>query len=1169
MSQLKPLWMMLNRLLITFLVIVSMGSVLAEDIEIFSGEIPPSEPNILFLLDQSGSMNDPVGTAGETRLTSLQSAFNAVISDPDIVGLNVGLMGFSNGVEQKPDSHGVSFPVSPIDDEAMPIMMSNLISAALNTDTNVGFFSLSEDNLPDPAVGQTVRSYLPDILSSWTAFGGTPIVDAYYEAALYFRGDPPFWGEAHAELNHAAHPSSYSGMILGEITQALTGRKSSCDEPDCGLNCALVSGRSYCPFGETSCFSGTNCVSPTFSYTCDLGTIEECLASNTSYSSCEVRSSESCTKTCTGERHAESGACLQPEVEECTTSDKTYCLSTGQWTICDKDYYQCDELEDTFANTTTASYKSPITNECQNNAIVVLSDGQPFVEDSAETDETRSRVKSLVGTSSDCAEVAGQVLPVTLSNSLADGRCGTELATFLANEDQNPTVDGDNTVQTYTVGFGVEDNPGAENYLKSLAESGGGKYFPATNTAGLVSAFKSIINDIDASARSFSAPVYTVDPNSMLSHSDDVYLPLFENSPLPAWAGNLKKFKLNNAGKIVDVNGDEAINEKGVLKPTAVGFWSDATLVSTADSAVTTGGVAGNLDPTNRKLLTDNGSTLVRLESSNVSKLSLGSSSMSDEYKAELLNYITGFESDGTTPRLGMGDILHSKPTVISYANKQVLFFGTNEGYLHAIDAADRDSVTSTGGSELFAYMPSSLLKNIDGQLQNSELTGPLKRIYGVDGPIAAWIIDHNKNGKVETSADQNDEAYLFFGLRRGGSDYYALNVTDPSNPSLAWKIESRGNFSQLGETWSKPVLAKLRYKKSSNIVFEDVLVFGGGYDNRIDDETVANSGSPISSVKGNGVYIVNAKTGDLIWSHTGSGLEHSVPGNIRVLDTDRNGSIDRLYFGDTGGNIWRADLNVDDVDTDASLHDVTNDARVSKFASLGGSGTEARKFFYEPDVSIFKYAGESVIAIAVGSGYRSRPLNETIEDRFFVLRDENVYSIPETAPPVITETDLINATSISDKRQGASFKGWYKNLLNGNGEKVLASPITFKNMIAFTTFANTDMTATTGSGACNALTSNQSRAYVVDLITALPVVDLNDDGIVNSSDESVVVSHGDILDSPQLVFNKPSNCSKEGCDHYVDIRVGKKLVPLVGRDTANNKTNLGDYLPKVFWIGQ
>jgi Tfp pilus tip-associated adhesin PilY1 len=367
-------------------------------------------------------------------------------------------------------------------------------------------------------------------------------------------------------------------------------------------------------------------------------------------------------------------------------------------------------------------------------------------------------------------------------------------------------------------------------------------------------------------------------------------------------------------------------------------------------------------------------------------------------------------------------------------------------------------------------------------------------------------------------------------------------------------------------------VLAKLRYKQSGAMKFDDVLVIGGGYDNKVDDEVLASTGAPIPGAKGNDVFIVNAKTGDLIWSASmaGNSLQHSVPGDIRVLDLDRNGSIDRLYFGDTGGNIWRADLNVDDVDADASLHDVTNDARVSKFASLGvGGGANARKFFYEPDVSLFKHNGTNTIVVSVGSGYRSHPLNETINDRFYVLYDENVFGIPTTAPAALVEGDLIESNTLAGRDFLPAHKGWYKKLVNGQGEKVLASPITFNNKVIFTTFANTATTTTTGVGACTTLTNNQTRAYVLDLMTASATVDLDDDGSVDSSDDSIIISHGDILDSPQLVFNELSDCTSEGCDQHVDIRVGKNLVPIVDKNTKNGNANLGDFLPRVFWVSE
>ena len=327
-------------LFVSLLIVISSGSVYAEDTEIFAGELPPSKPNVLFLLDQSGSMNTEMGTAGDTRLSTLQDAFNAVVTDPDIAGLNVGLMSFSkNG--SSPFPHGVSFPVSHIDDDALPIMLSNLLPATLTSPLIRGYFTLGDDTLPDPTAGQTVRDFLPQILSSWTAFGATPIVDAYYEAALYFRGAPPLWGAASAEYDHSAHPSTYNGSILSQVATTLTGKTKTCTDPDCGVNCVATTTLSKCAAGETSCHLGTNCqiISSTKNRDCGSATIAQCLAANPNYSSCSLQTGQNCSETCSGAKHPESGECLGVVTRSCTTTSKIVCQADEDYLSCDKASY--------------------------------------------------------------------------------------------------------------------------------------------------------------------------------------------------------------------------------------------------------------------------------------------------------------------------------------------------------------------------------------------------------------------------------------------------------------------------------------------------------------------------------------------------------------------------------------------------------------------------------------------------------------------------------------------------------------------------------------------------------------------------------------------------------------------------------------------------------------
>lgn len=1271
----------------------------AEDIEIFSDDIPPAKPNILMVLDHSGSMNITVSGGTQTRLGALRTAFNSLMTDTDFAGVKVGLMGFSNG-SSIPYPHGMSFPVTDLDDLAEPIMLSNLIpfrprmmsdAGGGPTPTVVGYFTLADDVLPDPVPGDRVRDFLPKILNGWNAWGSTPLVDAYYEAALYFRGEKPKWGLATPEQNHAAHPSTYKGLSAGTVTQVPTGSTLTCDAPDCGINCVSVLQQGLCATGQASCGLGTNCITATETWTatCTLPTEAECLASDTRFTSCVPSGYSSCSTSCiSGVYHPETGLCIPDalssftikthaanmclemngsaltqelcdgspeqvfystaarpgfvniagsnnycidvqasddddltpiiahpcsspvssnqtfslsggniiaehsgkcldipgaayvpgvgvtqytcngtahqtftmsnEATSCTVSNDYWCQFPQETTRCDHQKYTCDETRaEATLDSDNIIYNSPISDECENNAIVLLSDGQPYVPDRLQFDQTMVDVKTMTGSTVDCVDTS-------------DGRCGTEIASFLATKDQSSVIDGDNFINTYTIGFDVSAGSAAEVFLKSVANAGEGQYFPASDAAALAAVFKSIVSDVSKAARSYSAPAYTVDQSSLLSHSRNVYIPMFENAAAPAWSGNLKKFKLNDSGQIIDKTGKVAVDQYGVLDAEAIDFWGErvtSTRRGRAPNPVTTGGVASRLDPDSRKLLTDNGTALVSLDATSVTKTAMsgGAVTISDAEHAAMLKFIQGYEDDGKA-RHHLGDILHSKPMVVSYGAQEVIFFGTNEGFLHAINANDAD--VTGGGKELFAYMPSSLLSTIPGQYENTPLSGSIKRIYGVDGEMTVWLDDKNKNGRVDSGSGES--AYLFFGLRRGGNAYYALNITDPSNPALMWSINNNtAGFGQLAQSWSKPVPARLRYKDSGDVKYEEVLIFGGGYDAAIYDEANASSRN-MANVKGNAIYIVNAKTGALIWSHSGGDLQHSVAGNIRVLDLDRNGSIDRLYFGDLGGNVWRADLNVDDIDDDASLNDVKKDARIYRLADLGGSTGSAnhRMFFYEPDVSVFKHKGQLMTIVAIGSGYRAHPKDTSIQDRFYVLRDENAVNVPKTAPVAMTHSDLMVSSSLGGSDFMPDYKGWYMDLTNHIGEKSLSSPLIFVNKVMFTTFGFTSApVSTVNADNCGSKSSNLSRAYVLDLMKASATVDLNGDGNITDADRSVMVGTGDIPDSPKLVFNEPTNCDKKGCDQFVDVRVGKMQTPLIDRNTSGGNVNLGDILPKVFWL--
>jgi len=150
-------------------------------------------------------------------------------------------------------------------------------------------------------------------------------------------------------------------------------------------------------------------------------------------------------------------------------------------------------------------------------------------------------------------------------------------------------------------------------------------------------------------------------------------------------------------------------------------------------------------------------------------------------------------------------------------------------------------------------------------------------------------------------------------------------------------------------------------------------------------------------------IYIVDAHTGELVYSlgKPGSGatqddftaMKYSIPSDVRVLDIDGNGFGDALFVGDLGGQLWRFDFHLYHSAGDGDL------VQGGVLASLSGAESDLsqnRRFFYEPDVALVRDNGERFLSIAIGSGWRSHPLNTKVKDRFYVLRSNDVYNMPD-----------------------------------------------------------------------------------------------------------------------------------------------------------------------------
>ncbi len=767
----------------------------------------------------------------------------------------------------------------------------------------------------------------------------------------------------------------------------------------------------------------------------------------------------------------------------------------------------------------SSQYKSPVSATCQKNHIILLTDGEPTSDSGA-----NSKIRTLI---------SGASLPAGLSESCSgNGDCMDELAYWLNNSDQSDDFVGDQSVTTYTIG-GFELEDGVE-LLKNTASWGGGVYYEANDTGELATALESIFLDILATDSTFTAPAVSVNAFNATQHSDELFYALFRPSDNIQWGGNLKKYRLTDEGYVVDANEALAISEStGFFNDGAFDYWND-TEDADGDN-VTQGGFASLLEAGDRRIYTDASATLMSSFTLGSNKPSFLMDSYTDEEFLKVQRWSMGFDvddvdgdGDDTDSLYAIGDPLHSAPLIITYGGSDsnpdsTIFFGTNEGFIHGLDA-------NTGKEEL-AFIPTALHGNLIEYYNNTTAAG--EKPFGMDGAITNWMYDVNNNNVILNSAgdvENGEHVYLYAGMRRGGKNYYALDVTDRDSPQMLFTIEGGvGDFSKLGETWARATVAKVKYNGESRFV----LLFTGGYDNNQDGNDVAEADSI-----GNAIYMVDATTGERLWwaSNSDANLNipemvNSMPASISAVDISGDGHIDYFFAADMGGRVFRFDINASNTGDDF--------AQGGMIASLSGTDENSnRRFYNKPNVALVKdkQYGD-YLTIAIGSGHRAHPIYTTVvENRFYVMKDFYPYAKPstyttlmeadetkvslgedESANPALlyNATGLMNGGELTSDMQMIMNNGggWYITF-DTEGEKVLAQATTVAGAILFTSFSPSGSTVSE----CGADTG-MSRLYALDQKWATAVIDLDGDGDTDSDDASMTLAHSGIAPAPVIIY--------------------------------------------------
>lgn len=809
-----------------------------------------------------------------------------------------------------------------------------------------------------------------------------------------------------------------------------------------------------------------------------------------------------------------------------------------------------------FNSASSSAYLSPLTDSCQRNYVVFISNGMPQAGADSGSPGASTLLQNIGGSNA--------ITTIPLPSSTAQGNIGDEYARFLYQTDVSALV-GKQNIITYAVNvYDPEHVTGNDNanivLLQSMANQGHGRYFAATSTQALTDSLQTIFNEIQSVNTVFASVTLPVSVNVRGTNLNQVYIGTFRSAAdgAPRWLGNLKQYQLGvdtTTGSVFLADRDGMPAESpatGFIVDNSVSFWTSASNFwsflpsgnppSASDSpdgpVVEKGGVAQrirNLYPNpdsvaaqTRKIFSCTDSCLATpnaplagypfdtatINPSSASNIAAFGASGSTEV-ASIINWVRGQDNAADENLNGSfsdvrasvhGDVLHSRPAVVNHnrygdEDDVMVYYGSNDGLFRAV----KGGRNAGDGFEKWAFAPQEFYGGFKRLRDNlPAITAASLKPYFSDGPVGLYQQDVNNDGKL--AAADGDKVYIFIAMRRGGRMLYALDVSDPDNPKFLWRRDNNSpGYGELGQSWSEPRVRKIRAAANP------VLIFGAGYDPAVEDLDPVPPG--VTNAMGRGIFVVDAITGDVLWQagpttpatlspgqvfQSVPGMTYAIPSDIAVLDRNNDGFADRLYVGDTGGNVWRVDLN------DPSPVNWT----VNRFASVGfsqsGTVDSRRKFLYAPDVVFGSDANGAFDAVLIGAGDREHPFNGygdtahplaiAVVNRYYMFKDRSTGLA--FGGSTITEADLFDTTGNLLQQGSASeiaaatgqltaAKGWFVTL--GTGEKVVSSSVT----LGGATFFNTNQPVPPAPGVCSS-NLGIARQYTVNFRTGGAIIAYN-----------------------------------------------------------------------------
>ena len=232
--------------------------------------------------------------------------------------------------------------------------------------------------------------------------------------------------------------------------------------------------------------------------------------------------------------------------------------------------------------------------------------------------------------------------------------------------------------------------------------------------------------------------------------------------------------------------------------------------------------------------------------------------------------------------RAGYADAGYTAFLATTVTRDKMVYVGANDGMLHAFNA--------TTGEERWAYVPTKVMPNMwklaDADYRNKHTNFVNAKMTVADVYVGgAW------------------KTILVSGFGQGGRGYFALDISNPSLPSLLWETDDAAAWDNLGYSYGKPVIVKRA------IDDKWVVLITSGYNN-----TTPGDG------KGR-LFVLDAGSGAALVAGGIATTEGTVaaPSGLAqvsafVISPNINSVAQFVYGGDLLGNLWRFNLNTDTV---------------------------------------------------------------------------------------------------------------------------------------------------------------------------------------------------------------------------------------------------------------